>query len=62
MKQLKQKLKTLIFGERAKAQDPIITTYHTSHPQLPRAHYGYKEWCEEFRVGMLYDRKAYHLN
>lgn len=52
-------IKQLIFGVRREPVDVISTGFHTLHPDKPLS---YEEWCKEFRVSMLYDRKTAHLS
>lgn len=50
-------IKQLIFGKRCKPVDVISTGLRTmSYNQPPFA-----EWCKDFNVSMLYDRKAIHI-
>lgn len=51
-------IKKLIFGERRQPVDTISTGFKTTKPIHQPT---YDEWCKEFRVGMLYDRKIIHL-
>lgn len=52
-------IKELIFGVRRVPVDDIIIGTHTicidNRPS-------FEEWCQEFRVSSLYDRKAIHLH
>jgi hypothetical protein len=53
-----QFIKQLIFGKRRKPVESISTGFHSLYPKNPPS---FEEWCKEFRVGMLYDRKVIHL-
>ena len=48
-------LKEFLFGRRAEAVCQIKTGVHTVQPKLHSSNY--YEWCKEFRVGILADRK-----
>jgi hypothetical protein len=51
-------IKELIFGVKRVPVDNIIIGTHTiSLDDRPT----YEEWCKEFRVSSLYDRKVIHL-
>lgn len=52
------KIKELIFGKRREPVDVMSTGLRTIKPENQPT---YEEWCKEFRVSMLYDRKAIHL-
>lgn len=52
-------IKELIFGRRRDPVDVMSTGLRTIKPENQPT---YEEWCKEFRVSMLYDRKAIHLN
>lgn len=54
---MKQIIKFL-FGVRAEGEKPTIGSHTTCHG--PFTSYG--EWVKEFRVSMLYDRKALHID
>ena len=54
---MKQIIKFL-FGVRAQGEKPIVGSHITCHG--PFTSYG--EWVKEFRVSMLYDRKALHID
>lgn len=47
-----------LFGVRAQGEKPIIGSHTTCHGQFTT----YGDWLQEFRVSMLYDRKALHLD
>ena len=53
-----QFIKEFLFGVRRQPVDYISTKLNSSYPQNPPS---FEEWCKEFRVGMLYDRKIIHL-
>jgi len=55
MKKLMKLIKEFIFGRRAEPICKIITTHRTVQPKLHSK--DFYEWCKEFRVGMLSDRK-----
>jgi hypothetical protein len=50
-------IKEFVFGIAARGEKPIVGFKTTCHG--PFTTFG--EWCQEFRVGMLYDRKQIHL-
>lgn len=53
-----QYIKTLIFGVRRKPVEQIATGFHS----LPLENQPtFEEWCKEFNVSMLYDRKTIHI-
>lgn len=53
-----QFIKQLIFGVRREPVEQMTTGFNSSYPKNPPS---YEEWCKEFRVSMLHDRKAIHL-
>jgi hypothetical protein len=53
------KIKQLIFGVRREPVDIISTGFTSSYPNDQPT---YEEWCKQFNVGMLYDRKTIYLN
>jgi len=53
-------IKELLFGRRAKPVCTIITTMRTVQPTTHPTDFG--DWCKEFNISMLYDRKPLHLN
>jgi len=53
-------IKELLFGRRAKPVCTIITTLHTVQPNTHVNDFG--DWCKEFNVSMLHNRKPLHLN
>lgn len=55
MKKLMKLVKEFIFGRRAEPVCKITTTYRTVQPKLHAQ--DFYEWCKEFRVGILSDRK-----
>jgi hypothetical protein len=55
MKKLMKLIKEFIFGRRADAVCQIKTSYHTVQPKVHSK--DFYEWCKEFRVGILSDRK-----
>ncbi len=52
------KIKILLFGKRREPVDTISTGLRTL---IPKDQPTYEEWCKEFRVSMLHDRKTVHL-
>lgn len=48
-------IKEFLFGRRRDAVCTIITTLHTVQPKAHSRNFG--EWCKEFNVSMLHDRK-----
>lgn len=50
-------IKQLIFGKRCEPVDSISTGIHTTPFNSPP----FAEWCKDFNVSMLYDRKAIHI-
>jgi hypothetical protein len=52
-------IKEFLFGRRTSKIESFKPGYHTVHP--PQRIDKYK-WMKEFKVGMLHDRKAIHLN
>lgn len=52
-----QYIKGLLFGVRREPVDVISTGLRTNNYDSPP----FEEWCKEFRVSMLYDRKAIHV-
>ncbi len=52
-------IKAFIFGVRREAVDTMSTGFRSSYPDNQPT---YEEWCKQFNVGMLYDRKTIHLN
>jgi hypothetical protein len=50
-------IKQLLFGKRCKPVDTISTGLRTTEYKSPP----FEEWCKEFNVSMLYDRKIVHL-
>jgi len=53
-----QFIKQLIFGIRREPVDTISTGFNSCYPENAPS---YEEWCKQFRVSMLHDRKAIHL-
>ena len=53
-----QFIKALIFGVRREPVEQMTTGFNSSYPKDQPS---YEDWCKEFRVGMLYDRKIIHL-
>ena len=53
-----QYIKILLFGKRREPVDTISTGLRTL---IPKDKPTYQEWCKDFNVSMLYDRKAIHL-
>ncbi len=60
MKKLMKLIKEFIFGRRAAAVCQIKTGYRTVQPKIHSQ--DFYEWCKEFKVSMLHDRKINHLN
>lgn len=56
---LMTKIKELIFGVRREPVDTISTGLRTIKPENQPS---YEEWCKQFNVSMLHDRKAIYLN
>ena len=54
-------IKEFLFGRRADAVCQIKTGYHTVHPKFTKP-YDFGDWCKEFNVSMLHDRKPIYLN
>ena len=59
MKKVMSFIKALIFGVRCKPVESISTGLHSSYPENAPS---YEEWCKQFNVSMLHDRKATYLN
>jgi hypothetical protein len=59
MKKIMSFIKVLIFGVRREPVEPMTTGFHSSYPKNQPS---YEEWCKQFRVSMLHDRKAIHIN
>ena len=55
MKTFMKLIKEFLFGRRAEAVCQIKKGYHTVQPKLHSK--DFYEWCKEFRVGILSDRK-----
>lgn len=55
MKTFMKLIKEFIFGRRADAVCQIQTGYRTVQPKIHSQ--DFYEWCKEFRVGILSDRK-----
>jgi len=53
-----KKITEFLFGVRAIGEKPIIGSHTTCYGPLTT----YGDWLKEFRVSMLYDRKALHLD
>lgn len=51
-------IKALIFGVRREPVEPMTTGFNSCYPENAPS---YEEWCKEFNVSMLHDRKAIHL-
>ena len=51
-------IKELIFGVRRQPVDVMSTGLRTLEPKKKPS---YEDWCNEFKVSMLYDRKAIYL-
>lgn len=52
-------IKEFLFGRRAEPVCQIKTGTHTVQPKMYCS--DYYEWCKEFRVSMLSDRKPIHF-
>lgn len=52
-------IKQLLFGKRAEPVCQIKHGYRTVYPENPVDE---QTWKNEFKVGMLYDRKIVHLD
>jgi hypothetical protein len=52
-----QYIKRILFGVRREPVDVISTGFRTMHYNSP----SFDEWCKEFNVSLLYDRKVVHL-
>jgi hypothetical protein len=51
------KIKEFLFGVAARGEK-TKTGFHTT---CNGCYTNFGDWCKEFRVGMLYDRKAVHI-
>ncbi len=51
------KIKEFLFGVQARGEKPTVGHHTTCHGSFTT----FGDWCQEFRVGMLYDRKQIHL-
>ena len=51
------KIKEFLFGVAARGEKPQVGFHTTCHG--PFTTFG--DWCKEFHVGMLYDRKSVHI-
>ena len=54
-----QYIKRLLFGVRREPVDTISTGLRTIYSDNKPT---YEEWCKEFNVSMLHDRKIVHIN
>jgi hypothetical protein len=52
-------IKAFIFGVRREPVDVMSTGFRTSHYNTPIS---FEEWCKEFNVSMLHDKKIVHFN
>ena len=52
-------IKKLLFGKQTEPVCQFKTSFTTTHPVNKPTQ---SEWMQEFRVGMLYDRKVIYLN
>lgn len=52
-------IKELIFGNSSVPTRNIIVGTHTI---IPENQPSFEDWCREFRVSSLYDRKAIYFN
>tara|TARA_R110000868_G_scaffold267155_1_gene526436 strand:- start:796 stop:969 length:174 start_codon:yes stop_codon:yes gene_type:complete len=57
---MKNIILTWLFGKRAEKVCDIKLTLRTVHPKQHAKDFG--DWCNEFNVSMLHDRKPYYLN
>lgn len=57
---MKTKILEFFFGRKAKPVDTIKIGYHTVNYNTYCKDFG--EWCKEFNVSMLYDKKPLHFN
>jgi hypothetical protein len=55
---MKKLIKKILFGVRREPVDTISTGLRTIKPKSQPP---YEEWCKEFNVSMLHDRKSIHL-
>lgn len=51
-------IRDFIFGVRREPVDTISTGLRVVKPENQPS---YEDWCKEFRVSMMYDRKTIHL-
>jgi len=59
MKKIMSFIKALIFGVRREPVETMTTGFHSSYPKNALS---YEEWCKQFNVSMLHDRKVIHIN
>lgn len=52
-------IKEFIFGKRREPVEFMSTGLRTMKPKNQPT---YEEWCKEFNVSMLHDRKIVHIN
>lgn len=53
-----KKIKELIFGRVRRPVDTISTGLHTVHPKDQMS---FQQWLRQYRVSMLYDRRAIEI-
>lgn len=53
-----KKIKELIFGRVRRPVDTISTGLHTVHPKDEMS---FQQWLRQYRVSMLYDRRAIEI-
>lgn len=52
-------IKEILFGTRRQPVDIISTGFHSLYPENPPS---FEQWCKEFNVSMLHDRKVTYIN
>lgn len=57
---MKKLITKILFGVRRKPVDSISTGLRTL--ELENRIMTFEEWCKEFNVRMLHDRKTIHIN
>jgi hypothetical protein len=58
MKNIMKYIKDFIFGVRTQGECVKPPKFKTC---VPKDKPQFQDWCKEFRVSMMYDRKAIHL-
>lgn len=56
---MKKIIKEFIFGVRRSPVDVMSTGFRTV---IPKKQPTYQEWCKQFNVSMLHDKKRIYLN